>query len=153
MPNIHNDDERGAALGGRVKSTSVAFSLAARPAHGRVPLARGPDTMSCAAWAGWFWSVFGLGQGSLLGFEDKAAPPVEVYAPQAGCPVAILEHHPTLEDIGVCDGIVDGRIRPGNVEDVAQFCKEQLGVRPFRSLGSFPPSYEFIKLFGHHEPI
>jgi len=77
---------------------------------------------------------------ALPGLQHEAAAAVEV-DPFGG---AMRQRHGLLEDIGVVGSVGHRRIRPRDIEDVAQLRKEELVVGALGRAGGFPARDEWL---------
>lgn len=79
---------------------------------------------------------------ALLGFEDEGAAAVEVYAPGGDGAVGPGTVDAALEDVGILGVVRLGGIGPREVEEVAEFEEEELGIGALGSAGVFPAGDE-----------
>lgn len=64
--------------------------------------------------------------------------PVEVDVAPRAAAVGVVDVHPVLEDIGVAGRIVAGRLRAGQVEELAELGQEELVVGPLPAAAVLP---------------
>jgi hypothetical protein len=78
----------------------------------------------------------------LLGFQNEAAPFVEVDPAGAGKAVAVLEGDGALEDVGIVPVVGTGGVGTGNSEEVAHLGEKKLVVGPLGGPGRLPAGDE-----------
>ena len=143
------DDEEGRRLVGLRQQARIALALRAGVHHQCVPGAAdgsAPELVGCEGEAHLPLDLLGaiLDLPRLLGLQHEAIALVEVHAPSGDGAVAGDFLHRALEDVIVLAGMAR-RIRPGQVQRIAELAQEHGVIRPLLpAVPPLPPLYEVL---------
>jgi hypothetical protein len=141
--------------GGR-QGAGILLGLAAGAEHGIVPSRRAARAVPPFAFGPQLLLPSRQDRGgvvlqdALFRLQDKAPSLVQIDPPRRVRAVQIVEQHVALEDVRIAGVVLDRRLRPGDLQHVAQFGEEKLIVGPFRAAGVRPTLDEFLNLLLVH---